>query len=33
MKKMIFVIDSLLKTYPWAYKIKCLNGKNNRKLL
>ena len=27
----IFVFDSVLKTNPWAYKIKGLNRKNNKK--
>ena len=30
----IFIIDSVLKTNPWSYEIKDLNGeKNNRKFL
>ena len=29
----MFVIDSVLKTNPWTYKIKDLNKENNRKLL
>ena len=30
----IFIIDSVLKTNPWTYKIKDINGKkNNRKFL
>ena len=28
-----FVIDSVLKTNPWAYKIKDLNGGKNKKKL
>ena len=32
--KEIFVTDFVLKTNPWTYKIKDLNGeKNNRKIL
>ena len=26
MKREIFIIDSVLKTNPWTYKIKDLNG-------
>ena len=29
----IFIIDSVLKTNPWTYKIKDLNRKNNSKFL
>ena len=28
----IFIIDSVLKTNPWMYKTKDLNGKNDRKI-
>ena len=27
----IFIIDSVLKTNPWNYQVKDLNGENNRK--
>ena len=27
----IFIIDSALKTNPWNYQVKDLNGENNRK--
>ena len=29
----VFIIDSVLKTNPWAYEIKDLNRKNNEKFL